>query len=366
MPPFDPARSVDPQYPIQVRYQAAPRPARTTLPALSRNSSRPSPVAPSLTNSGRDRAMATPTFAELRIEYLRRHLPHKKPGPAAEDARMWAVLLQKLGPDCPLQDPDLPERILALHLAYKDRPYQGNRLLNLLSSSFELAATWGWAVGPTNPCCAVPRYPERVRRRFFSCGEVASLLRAARELEDEGRITLTSGDALRLLTLTGARKGEILPLRWEWVDLLGRIAHLPDSKTGPRTLYFSKPAASILERRRGCDRVYVLPGHRRNTPLRGLQRAWARCCERAGLKNARVHDLRRTFAALVLRSGYSLFCVGELLGHRDERTTRAYSHLDDSILREATDSVARALPPWEITDETDARHRRAACGDPRP
>ena len=67
--------------------------------------------------------MATPTFAELRIEYLRRHLPHKKPGPAAEDARMWAVLLQKLGPDCPLQDPDLPERILALHLAYKDRAW---------------------------------------------------------------------------------------------------------------------------------------------------------------------------------------------------------------------------------------------------
>ena len=52
---------------------------------------------------------------------------------------------------------------------------------------------------------------------------------------------------IRLLMLTGCRRNEILPPRWEHVDLDAAEIHLAGGKTGARTVHLSPPAVGVLE-----------------------------------------------------------------------------------------------------------------------
>ena len=59
----------------------------------------------------------------------------------------------------------------------------------------------------------------------------------------------------------------------------------------------------------------------------------------AGIPDVRMHDLRHTYASILVSSGLSLPVIGALLGHTQARTTTRYSHLADNPLREATQRV---------------------------
>lgn len=79
----------------------------------------------------------------------------------------------------------------------------------------------------TNPCLGVRKYTRPKRVRFFSANEVASLLDALDELEVGNRVRAALADAIRLLMLTGARKTEILDLKWSEVSVERRLILLP-------------------------------------------------------------------------------------------------------------------------------------------
>jgi integrase len=78
-------------------------------------------------------------------------------------------------------------------------------------------------------------------------------------------------------------------------------------------------------------------------PLSDLQPFWQRVRARAGLKNARIHDLRHTFTSTAIASGQGLSMIGKLLGHTQVQTTARYAHLAADPVRSAADSIASSL-----------------------
>ena len=87
-----------------------------------------------------------------------------------------------------------------------------------------------------NPCLGVQRYPENKRKRYLTAPEIKLLADAFTEEEQNNPFAVA---AIKMLIMTGARLGEILSAKWEWID--GDILKLPDSKTGAKDITLPSP-----------------------------------------------------------------------------------------------------------------------------
>ena len=132
-----------------------------------------------------------------------------------------------------------------LHHSLAATSRQANLLLSVLSKLMGWAASRGLLSAATNPCRGIDRYKENKRERFLSAAELSRLGEALREAEEQQALTPYAIAAIRLLLLTGARKSEILSLRWDCVDLDNRLLRLPRSKTGPS---FDRPPRRLLRK----------------------------------------------------------------------------------------------------------------------
>jgi len=172
--------------------------------------------------------------------------------------------------------------------------------------------------------------PEAYRRRGAAL--------AAMEAEGANPYGLA---AVRLLALTGCRRGEIERLRWSEVDAAGHALRLADSKEGASVRPAGQPALDLiasLPRRHGC--VFVLPGRGDNTSFGGLPGLWRRVAARAELEEITLHGLRHSFASTAGDLGYSEATIGALLGHAAGSVTGRYVHHLDAVLIAAADRVA--------------------------
>ena len=99
--------------------------------------------------------------------------------------------------------------------------------------------------------------------------------------------------AIRLLAFTGMRRTEVLTLKWEYLDADRSCLHLPDSKTGKKTVQIAAPPALelLLKASRTEDNPYVCPGERPGARLIGIDKEWRRIRNRAKLESIRLHDL---------------------------------------------------------------------------
>lgn len=228
-----------------------------------------------------------------------------------------------------------------LHYAMRDKPYQANRTLALLSSFFNWTERHSLRPDGANPCRHVEKYAERKRERYLSEEEIHRLGDVLIALEDSGHITPWMAAAVRLLLFTGARLSEILTLRWSEVDLANGLLRLPDSKTGAKTIYLPPPAIQVLATLPRIDsNPYVICGAKQEAHLVNLEKPWRRIRKAAGLDDVRLHDLRHTFASVAARNGLSLPVIGALLGHSQPATTARYAHLSADPLREAAGRIA--------------------------
>ena len=201
------------------------------------------------------------------------------------------------------------------------------------------AEVYGYRPEGTNPCAGIKRYRRRGRERFLSTAEIRRLGAVLARHEGDRPLAVA---IIRLLLLTGCRSGEIVTLKWRFYRE-GKL-FLPDSKTGPRTVWLSSAARATLD---GLPRraVWVFPSPVTDGCLSAVTLAyvWRRMRAEAGMCDARLHDLRHTYASMALAQGETVLTIGRLLGHRDPATTLKYIHLDDSMVREAADSVGAAL-----------------------
>jgi integrase len=216
-------------------------------------------------------------------------------------------------------------------------PATVNRQKAALSSFFKHAIGAGHI--KRNPVSGVPARPEHNKRtRWLSDDERARLLDAAKS---------SAWPMLYLLILaalmTGARKGELLSLRWEAIDFARRTVLLPCTKNGsPRTLTLPRPVIEeLLRHRRAGGLVFASD----TNPFRAasVDRSWTNALTAAGIEAFRFHDLRHSAASYLAMAGASLLEIGAVLGHRSTQTTLRYAHLSVERSQELTDRVLGAL-----------------------
>lgn len=314
----------------------------------------------------RQEARAAPSVSDLLDRYMRDHaLLHKKSSSAEHDRSLilnWVApaLGRKKVAEVTRDD------VVRLHTRMRERPVQANRVLALLSKCFNLAEVWGLREDATNPTRHVKKYRETKRERYLSKDEARRLAAVLDQAEQEGFLLATRRNgglgprpispaaitAIRLLLLTGARRGEILTARWEWVDMEARMIRLPDSKTGRKVIYLNDMALDVLRRApRVSGNPFVVPGGKPGTHLVNLKDPWGIIRAAAGLEDVRLHDLRHSFASFAVAGGLSLPVIGKLLGHSQPSTTARYAHLaDDPVLAAAEltgSGIAAALMPLE-------------------
>jgi integrase len=213
-----------------------------------------------------------------------------------------------------------------------------NRALPVLVSLLKYAEALGLRRKGSNPCRGLPRYKRRLPDRYLSPAEYRRLGAALRaeHARQPDRVAI-----IRLLLYTGARVGEIRDLRWEWVHP-PRLC-LPDSKTGPKTIWLNRQAMAILagvRRRRKCPYVFTNP--ERTAPI-GLGSWWPGFRRSCGMPDLRIHDLRHSFASTAIMDNVSLSTIGKLLGHALPETTARYAHLSDNAIADAAQRVSGLL-----------------------
>ncbi len=234
--------------------------------------------------------------------------------------------------------------VAKVHHDLRHVPYDANQCLEIISKMFSLAEMWGLRPDGSNPRKHIKKYAEEKRERFLSPAELKRVGEVLREMEAEDVQLPSAIAAVRLLVLTGCRLNEIMTLQWEYVDALGKALRLPDSKTGAKVVHLGQPAIEVLEKiGRLENNPWVIVGSKPGARLTDLQPFWQRVRARAGLKDARIHDLRHTFASTAVAAGQGLPMIGKLLGHTQVQTTARYAHLAADPVKAAAGTVSNAL-----------------------
>ena len=278
-------------------------------------------------------------MADLGRRFLEEYVPvHCKPSTREEYRRSVRLFVDPVIGE--LRVPEVQRKdIAALHHGLRDKPYQANRTLGVLSKMFSLAEVWGWRPDGTNPCRHVKRYKEHKRERFLSPEETERLGKVLREAEVEMPSAVA---AFRLLLLTGCRMSEIRDLRWDYVKY--DCIELPDAKTGGRVVPLGPEARAVLSAiPRDEDNSWVIAGRLPGSHLTDLQRPWRRIRKQAGLEDVRIHDLRHSFASRALALGESLTMIGKLLGHTQVQTTARYAHLARDSIQTAAARITGSI-----------------------
>ena len=150
---------------------------------------------------------------------------------------------------------------------------------------------------------------------------------------------------VQILALTGARKREVLDLKWKHVFLDDQYFLVPKAKNGsPRKVILNEDARNILRNRlqkQSKLSQFVFPNPKTGKPYGCIYHSWNDARKKVGLNNLRIHDLRHSFASALVNQGISIYDVQQLLGHQSIKTTQRYAHLDDNKLKYSANEVGR-------------------------
>ena len=225
-----------------------------------------------------------------------------------------------------------------------DTPAQRNRTLAFLSRIFTLTEYWEWRSQRTNPVRGIERAKEQARDRVLAPSELATLAGSLDHLNARYPFPVA---AIRVAAMTGLRISECLSLTWEHVSFETARATLPKTKTGRRVVPL---AASVLDLLAGLPRIngnpWVFAGTKgAATTYKTTRRVFAEACDRAGLADVRLHDLRRSVATNLAASGVNAYTLRDVLGHATLTMSNRYVRSAGDALTEATeraDSFASA------------------------
>ncbi len=200
------------------------------------------------------------------------------------------------------------------------------RELGILSHVFEVARKeWGIFVpNPVRDIAMPPNGKPRERRLIATLpdgtSEESRLIDACRRAHGKFLLPL-----VRLALETAMRRGEMLSLKWEYVDLTRRVARLVDTKNGDgRTVPLSTAAVEVLRGLGEAPSGTVFPEY----SVEASKRAFARAAVRAGLDDFHFHDLRHEATTRMFERGLNVMEVASVTGHKDLRMLRRYTHLD--------------------------------------
>jgi integrase len=230
------------------------------------------------------------------------------------------------------------------HKLGSTRPYEANRIKELIGRIFELAKSWGfYPEDAPNPVRRIEKFPEVKRERFVSAEEMPRLVAAIDQEESPYMRAI-----IWMYLLLGVRKSELLRLKWSDVDMgnLTVTIQQPKGKTGTKShvLPLPKAVAAILkDLPKVIGNPFLFPGHHTGKHLVVIDKPWRRIRERAKLDDVRIHDLRRTLGSWMAQSGVPINIIGKILNHSQLQTTQIYARLSTEPLREFLDDHADNL-----------------------
>ena len=286
---------------------------------------------------------AAKTFAELFAWYLEQP---KKNGTRsaktdAEYKKQFRLHCGAIANRTPSQITDRQLEALFRRVGKDHGPYMANRVLALVRAIFNKAIRKG-LVRCANPAAGIEPFAEESRDRRLLPHEIERFLEA---VAAEGNETMR--DYVLLSLYTGARKSNVLAMRWDEIDFPGKTWRIPVTKNGTaQTIPLEDAELTILSRRKidadaGCP--WVFPGTGAAGYLADPKSGWRRILDRAGIEDLRIHDLRRSLASFMVDSGASMPVVGKALNHKSQATTAIYARLSLDPVREAKRAAHTAM-----------------------
>jgi site-specific recombinase XerD len=321
----------------------------------------------------REEARAVPHVVDLIDRYTKEHVPRLAPRNGSDQVSMLRSLVKpewknRLVPEITPAD---VERLLtkvaegrarpAMYMVKsrgkrqlkgaRPTPVRANRCGEVLRKMFNLAIKW--KMRQDNPADGFRRREEVERDVFLSIEEIGRLAEALNAADNQRGAAI-----VRLCMLTGARLGEVRQARFDQFNLELAVWIKQAATTKQRRVHrvpISAEAAALIRQRRaavpaGCP--WLFPGDAEpdaafpeGKPVQEIRRFWQSLQTKAQLPGVRLHDLRHTFASLLVSGGASLPMIGKLLGHTQAKTTQRYAHLAELPLRAGVNAVAEILTP---------------------
>lgn len=269
-----------------------------------------------------------------------------------------------------------------------------NKIRNLISGIYRQAIEWGYA--ESNPVAGIRGRKEKTRARFLQSEELPRFFASVADEENPD-----IRDYILLSLLTGARRSNVVEMRWSELRLKDGIWQIPRTKNDePQDVTLSPEAVEILESRKGNDSEWVFPGTGKTGHLVEPKTGWKRVLDRdevnqlqqriiaaggefqwpakltkpeghrgrthervedalerarimaakmkvdttgARMPDLRLHDLRRTLGSWQAKTGASLVIIGKSLNHKSTSTTAIYARLDLDPVRHSVNTATAAM-----------------------
>jgi len=288
------------------------------------------------------------TLGELIDRYIEEVIPYKtkitgdrqKPQLDWWKKQIGYIMLSDLSPALITQ-----QRTKLLNMSVgedkKRSPASANRYMSALSHALNTAVReWEWL--DDNPMRKIKKLQENnAIIRFLNDEERKGLLETCKESELPVLYTIVV-----LALSTGARKMEIMGLKWSDIDLHKGIIRLTKTKNKEaRVLPLKGHALELvhqLSKVRRIDTDLLFPGGNPQTPIE-INKHWYAAVEKAEIENFRFHDLRHTAASYLAMNGATLAEIADILGHKTLQMVKRYAHLSEphtaSVVEKMNDKI---------------------------
>lgn len=288
-----------------------------------------------------DQLRTSRTVKEIVDAYIEQHAKKKKRSWKSDESYLSRLLIPKFGPRLAVtvtstEIQDIHTKKGAKH------PRAANNFLDIVRKMFN------WARKPAglvpkdhdNPAAGIVRFPTRKRKRFITTAEMPRFVEALEQENSEyGR------HGIWLLLFTGLRTTELLKAKWTDVDWdMGTLFIGLTKNSEPLLAPLSDAAIARLQMIPRIEgNPYIICGRRLGDHFKDLGDVLARVLARAELKNITIHDLRRTVGSWLAQSGQTLHLIGDVLNHRDPKTTAGYAYFQTQQRRDALTGHANKL-----------------------
>jgi integrase len=317
----DPEKQAGQDQPFSAVEQTAQNPTPCT-PATAKAATRLRQKAP----YSQEPEEETLTLGQVMGEYLAYASEHRKPSTQAHYRYEWEHYL-KAWAGMRILSSLRRREVTDLHqtLGRKNGHHQANRVLALLRAAINRAIR-EHELNLHNPAIAITFYRELRRSRRLFIEELPAFFQA---LEDEPNRSLR--DFLLVALFTGARKSNLMHMRWEHLSIERGIWIIPaeESKSNSElpVVLVDRVRQILNVRRAQSTGPWVFPGRYPHKPMTNPNVGWIRILERSGLKGLRMHDLRRSLASFQIDTGTPLEVIQKTLGHESKTTTEIYARL---------------------------------------
>jgi integrase len=190
-----------------------------------------------------------------------------------------------------------------------------------------------------NPAAGLGTLKIPTRDRFLQKDELPRLFEALRATTN-----VQMRDYVLLSILTGARKSNVMAMRWVDIDFDRREWRIPDTKNGdPLIVQLPEVAMTVLGDRRDNGSPWVFPGSGKSGHLESPKKGVQSLLAKAGISGLRIHDLRRTLGSWQAITGASLAIIGKSLGHKSVDATLIYARLSADPVRDSVERATKAI-----------------------